>query len=344
MEYDDIKNWFVENKKLFFASIELTQRCNFSCKHCFCPEKTGGGLSLSELKKIIDKIYSTGCLFLNITGGEVLLCEHFLELYLYAKEKGFIIDIMTNGSLLRKEHVEVFKKFPPSNISITLYGANEQEYKDFTGNEKSFAKVMEGLELLKKNNIQFALRAVAAKTFEKSLLDGSFDKIAENFSVPFRYDPIIFPKISRDMSPLYECMSAASIVELEKSTGLRKSAWENKIKEAETEKCFLWHCHGGVSSIFVDCKGNAFVCGIYRNEPISLVENEIDDVLMHLRNIHQKHEKIIYSNECSRCDKRKICKWCPAYSFLYNGNECDVVDFFCDLEALMEKCFGEIVL
>ena len=343
MEYDELKQWFIEKKKLFFSSIELTQKCNFRCKHCFCPEKDIAPLSVASQKEIIDKIHSTGCLFLNMTGGEILGYEHFLELYCYAKEKGFIIDLMTNGSLLNGEHIDVFKKLPPSNISITLYGTNEDEYRRFTGRGKNFTDVMNALKLLKGNHIPFALRAVATKMTREALQNGSFDRIADSFGVPFRYDPIIFPKISGDVTPLKECMSPNQIVDLERCTGLRKVAWETKIEEANNENGFLWHCHAGENSIFVDYKGNAFLCGIYRNSPISLVDNEIDVVLGHLRQLHQRHIEIVATNECSACKMRKMCKWCPAYSLLYNGTETDKVLFFCDLSAVRTRIFGKKV-
>lgn len=343
MEYDELKQWFIEKKKLFFASIELTQKCNFQCKHCFCPEKDVAPLSVTLQREIIDKIHSTGCLFLNMTGGEILGYEHFLDLYCYAKEKGFIIDLMTNGSLLNNEHIAVFKKLPPSNISITLYGTSEDEYRRFTGTGNNFIKVMNSLQLLKENHIPFALRAVATKTTRESLQNGRFDRIADSLGVPFRYDPIIFPKISGDVAPLKECMEPDQIVDLERCTGLRKVAWETKIEEANNKNGFAWHCHAGENSIFVDCKGNAYLCGIYRNNPISIVNNGIDVVLGHLRQLHQRHTEIVATNECSACKMRKICKWCPAYSQLYNGTEADKVLFFCELSAARTRIFGKKV-
>lgn len=341
MEYHELKQWFAENRQLFSASIELTQKCNFRCRHCFCSEKNRDPLPIALHRKIIDKIHSAGCLFLNMTGGEILGCDHFLDLYRYAKDKGFVVDLMTNGSLLNREHIAVFKELPPENIAITLYGTNENQYRSFTGNGKNFTDVMNSLKLLKENNIPFSLRAVATKTTRESLQDGCFDKIADKFGVPFRYDPIIFPKISGDGSPLAECMTADQVVELERNTGLRKVAWETKIKEADNKNGFSWHCHAGECSLFIDSRGDAFICGIYRKNPISMIDNDMDVVLAHLCKIHARHLEIVSSNECAACEMRKICKWCPAYSFLYNGTEFEKIKFFCDLAVARTRVFGK---
>lgn len=337
MKSEEIKEWFISNKKLYFASVELTQNCNFSCKHCYCADKQSQNISLEDYINIIDKLHSTGCLFLHFTGGEIFTNKYFKEIYTYAKNKGFIIDLLTNASLLNNELIELFKKLPPNNIAITIYGVNEDDYLNFTGNGDNFNKTIKALELLKRNNIHFVLRTVATKTLRNSLLNGEFEKLAKRLDTTFKYDTIVFPKTSGDITPLNESMTINEIIELERKTELRKDAWEKEIKG---DKEFKWSCHGGVNSMAIDFQGNAFVCGLYRKNPISIIKNDINVVLEHLRGIHEEHLKIVQSNKCSACDKRKICKWCPAYSFIYNNNDSEKIKFFCDLAKARVNAFG----
>ncbi|HAT4182986.1 TPA: radical SAM protein [Clostridium perfringens] len=337
MKSEELKNWFIKNEKLYFTSIELTQNCNFKCRHCYCADKESKNLSFDEYKNIIDKIYSTGCLFLNFTGGEIFTHKYFNEIYSYAKNKGFIIDLLTNASLLSNDLIKLFKKLPPNNIAITIYGTSEYDYLNFTGDGENFNRTMKALKLLKDNNIPFVLRTVATKTLKNSLMRGEFEKIADDFGTTFKYDPIIFPKTTGNISQLSECMDVMEVIELEKRTYLRKEAWEEAIK---SNKKFKWTCEGGTSSMAIDFEGNAFICGLYRKKPISLIKNDIDIVLKHLKEIHQEHIKIVESNECSVCDRRNICKWCPAYSSLYNKNESEKIEFFCKLSKERKNAFG----
>lgn len=339
MTVDEIKKLYIKKRKLYFASIELTQNCNFKCKHCYCANKKGKNLSLDDYIKIIDKLHSTSCLFINFTGGEIFTYKYFKEVYTYAKNRGFIIDLLTNASLVDKDIIKLFKKLPPNNIAITIYGANEEDYSNFTGSKYNYEKTMRALELLKNNKISFVLRTVATKTLEASIIQGKFEKIAEKFNTTFKYDPIVFPKTTGDIEPLNECLEIEQIIELEKSSNLRKNAWEKIIKESD-KKNFIWSCNAGINSMAIDFQGNAFVCGLYRNEPISILENSIDDVLMHLRKIHYRHVDVMSHNECSTCNKRKICKCCPAYSYIYNNNENKKVDFFCKLSERRLRTFG----
>ena len=339
MKSEELKEWFIRNKKLYFASIELTQNCNFRCRHCYCADKQSKNLPLEDYINIIDKLHSTGCLFLNFTGGEIFTHKYFKEIYTYAKNKGFIVDLLTNASLLDSQLVELFKELPPNSIAITIYGTNEEDYLNFTGNGDNFNKTITALELLKRNNIHFVLRTVATKTLRNSLLNGEFEKLAASFDTTFKYDPIVFPKTTGDSTPLNERMEINEIIDLEQNTKLRKQAWEREVKGNKEDKKYHWSCHGGVNSMAIDFQGNAFVCGLYRNKPISIIKNDISVVLKHLGEIHEEHVKIVESNECSTCDKRRICKWCPAYSFIYNNNDREKIKFFCDLAKARVNAF-----
>ena len=72
-------------------------------------------------------------MFLTLTGGDIFTRKDFLDIYLYAKRKGFIIELYTNGALINDKIVEVFSKYPPLLVDISLYGSCEETYKKVTG-------------------------------------------------------------------------------------------------------------------------------------------------------------------------------------------------------------------
>lgn len=227
---------------------------------------------------------------------------------------------------------------PPNNIAITLYGTSKEEYEQFTGNAENYNMVMNSLNLLKKAGIHFVLRTVATKTLYNSLMQKKFHKIAKKFETSFKYDPIVFPMISGNTSPLNECLSALEILQLEKISHERSNSWKKLILKDET---YHWTCNAGICSLAIDYIGNAHVCGVYREEPISILENNMDKVMEPLKNIHNKHLEIVNSNECFFCENRIICKWCPAYSQIYNGNNFEKIKFFCDLAEKRRITFGK---
>lgn len=90
-------------KKYIFAGlvIELTRRCNMSCKHC----GRGEAQNITITKEIIDRIFENvqDCVTLYVSGGEPLL-EPDILLYLLNRIKSWTrlisLEITTNGSVL----------------------------------------------------------------------------------------------------------------------------------------------------------------------------------------------------------------------------------------------------
>ena len=85
------------------GSFELTFRCNLRCVHCYCnlplndQDAIEKELTSEEVLHIFDQIAEAGCLWLLLTGGEPLVRKDFLEIYTYAKKKGFLITLFNNS-------------------------------------------------------------------------------------------------------------------------------------------------------------------------------------------------------------------------------------------------------
>ena len=146
------------------GTFEVTPRCNFDCRMCYirhseaevkCHERTVQ--SLEEWKIIADEAVREGMLYLLITGGEPFLWKDFWPLYEYLKEKGLVISINTNGSLIDEQAVEKFKKSPPCRINITLYGASDETYEKLCRIRNGFQKVDKAVTLLCKAGIPVKL-------------------------------------------------------------------------------------------------------------------------------------------------------------------------------------------
>ena len=49
--------------------------------------------------------------------------EDFAEIYTAICQMGFIITLNTNATLMNAKYLELFNKYPPTAVNITLYGA-----------------------------------------------------------------------------------------------------------------------------------------------------------------------------------------------------------------------------
>lgn len=120
--------------------FELTPRCSLDCKMCYVhltdrqmKESGSRELSTAQWIKLIDEAYEAGMLFAILTGGECLMHKGFKEIYLHMKEKGLLITLNTNATLLNDEYINFFRKNPPNLVKVSLYGITEDGYENVTG-------------------------------------------------------------------------------------------------------------------------------------------------------------------------------------------------------------------
>jgi len=142
---------------------ELTCRCNLRCVMCYTdcfnsPERIQQELSLAEIVRIIDEIQEAGCLELCLTGGEPLARRDFLDIYAYAKRKGFLLTVFTNGTLLTPRIADYWIQYPPSMIEISLHGLSSASFELITQARGSYARCMAGIRMLLERRLPLTLK------------------------------------------------------------------------------------------------------------------------------------------------------------------------------------------
>ena len=91
------------------VSIEVTRRCPLECQHCYNNLPMGDQharsreMTTEEHFRMLDELVELGCFWLLYTGGEIFARKDFLEIYTYAKKKGFLITLFTNGTLITEK-------------------------------------------------------------------------------------------------------------------------------------------------------------------------------------------------------------------------------------------------
>ena len=57
----------------------------------------------------------------------------FAEVYTRAKERGTLVTVFTNATLVDEDIVRLFEDLPPQEVEVSLYGASEDVYERVTG-------------------------------------------------------------------------------------------------------------------------------------------------------------------------------------------------------------------
>ncbi len=348
----DFSLWAKMRKRraAFSFSLELTARCNNDCRHCFVNlaandrSARSGELTLQEISDIADQALAIGALWVHLSGGEPLLREDFSEIYLLLKRKGLLVSLFTNATLIRNEHIELLKKYPPTNIEVTVYGVTEETYERVTGRRGSFAAFMNGMNLLLESGIPVRLKAMAIRTNFRELPEiAKFCRAhTKDF---FRFDPQLIFRTDGDERRneliKYERLTPEEFVDLERADDERISYMlrncDALIGTESVHGCndHLFRCAVGNGTFTVSHDGKFLLCSslrvpgmVYDLRQGTLAEawNEFAPKVQNMRS-HRPE----FLESCRSCDLINLCMWCPAHAYLESGELDKPIEYFCQV-------------
>lgn len=91
---------------LRYLELQITDKCNLKCRHCYIGKPLDNELSVGEIKGLLNEFEAMQGLRLLITGGEPLMHSRFEEINSFLPEYNFRKIFFTNGLLLTKRILE----------------------------------------------------------------------------------------------------------------------------------------------------------------------------------------------------------------------------------------------
>jgi len=343
------------NRRPITGTIEVTRRCNFSCVHCYnnLPADDEGGkrreLSVEEFRRILDEIADAGTLWLLLTGGEVFLRRDFMEIYRYAKRKGLLITLFTNGSGITEAIAEELAEWRPFAIEITLYGHTKQTYERLTRTPGSYARVHRAIEWLMERKLPLKLKTVVLKENRHELWE--MKRFAEGLGVEFKFDAMINPRLDGSLTPVATRLEPWEIVELDLLDGKRAEAWGtfcehfNGPPQPEGREDRLYHCGGAINSYSIDPQGGLGLCN-FSTGPEDLYDLRRGSFQEGWERflLSVVERRITRTTKCTRCHIKALCGMCPVYGQLEMGDREEPVDFLCHVAHLRARVLGVDIL
>jgi radical SAM protein with 4Fe4S-binding SPASM domain len=91
---------------LRYLELQITDKCNLKCRHCYIGKPQNNELFVNEIKDILDEFGEMQGLRLLITGGEPLTHSRFAEINELLPAYAFRKILFTNGLLLNKDSLK----------------------------------------------------------------------------------------------------------------------------------------------------------------------------------------------------------------------------------------------
>ena len=332
------------------GAIEITRRCPLHCIHCYnnLPADDQDAqrfeLTYDEHCRIIDEITEAGCLWLLFTGGEIFLRKDFLGIYTYAKKKGLLITLFTNGALVTPEIADYLVEWRPFSIEISLYGCTQETHDRVTGVKGSFERYMRTIRLLTERKLPLKLKSMVLTT-NKHEIWGMKRLVQEELGLKFRFDAMINPRIDCSQDPLAVRLSPQEVVELDLQDPKRIGEWKKFFEKFNgpvhppEDMDELYHCGGGVQSFAIDPYGKLKICVLDSSDGYDLRKGSFRDGWeKHL--LHIRKQKITRQTKCIQCEIKAMCGMCPENAQLENKDPEEPVDFMCQVAHLRAEALG----
>ena len=320
------------------CSFELTWRCNLNCRFCYQYRNDDNELKLNEIKRILDELADSGCLFLSLTGGEPLLRRDFWDIAEYAKKRHFALTLQTNGTLINKDSLKRIKKLNFFEVHITLLGAKAQTHDWFTQSSGSFDKVIKAIELLRTDNIKVMLKITLMKQ-NFSELEG-MNRIARRFGCRQFKSSVVTPRSNGDKAPYAFRMNDRQMKNFY-SELFKKNPREKKLYESYAGDPML-NCGAGFIGLAINPVGEVYPCvalpvsvGSLRKNSLSQIWNTSD----YLKKIRET--KLDDLTICSKCRLLSICMRCKGMAYLEAGSIVAPSKEFCRITNIIKEVMDD---
>jgi len=339
------KNWKLKRPNV--CQFELTFACGLNCNYCYASCYNKGQylkkeLNTEQVKFILDKLYNSGVIWICFTGGDPLTRNDFLEIYSYAKNKGFIISIFTNGYSMSKKIADYLKDKPPFVIEITLNGVTKGSYEKISGVKNSFAETMQGLDLILERKLPLKIKTQVIKDNLEEL--AKIRKFVESLELKFRPSTFLHARLNGNLTPCSLRIKPEEVITFKKAHNSEETEKECKTdvsgsppidRQINKKNNIFFKCAilGG-DGINIDPYGNMFPCISIRNPKVNLMRKEIEasrkTILTWVRT-----RKFNTNSLCKNCAIIQKCYRCPGKALLETKSLEKPVDWFCNLAHLI---------
>jgi len=351
--------------------LELTERCNNNCLHCYINRPTNDAearareTTTAQVKDILQQAADLGCLTVRFTGGEPLLRADFAELYLHARRLGMKVLVFTNGTLITPHLADLFARVPPLEpIEITVYGMELESYEAVTRVPGTFAAFWRGMHLLLERRVPFIVKGAllppnqaemdAFETFAKSL--PAMDR-------PPAYVISLDLRARRDGAENTRRLEALRLSPAEAVAVLARQG--ERYRQEMRAFCSrftkptgdaLFTCGAGQGSGCVDAYGRFQMCMSLRHPdmtvdvagstlgvaPTGQAQNlPLRDALAQCAALRDGHAtNPDYLARCARCFLKGVCDQCPAKSWMEHGTLDTPVEYLCQIAHAQARHLG----
>jgi radical SAM protein with 4Fe4S-binding SPASM domain len=339
----EMQEWAYRNVVPLNASIEVTLRCNIRCLHCYNfdrdeprPACDKPELSTDEILRAMDDLRAAGCLFLMLTGGEVLSHPDLFKFLDHARALNLSVQLLTNGTLLRPGVAARLASYQNLlGVSVSVYGATAEVHDAVTQMPGSFRRTWDGIGRLRHLGVAVRVKFILMKqnAHEVEAMRAS----AESRRLPYLMDLTITSRHDRSQGSL------ATRIDAETLEALYRGPLEDMAVRAPVEvtdesvPCNCARGNVGISATgdVVPCVSVPWVAGNIREQPFAEIWRS-SPVFEQIRGY-----KLADYTACAPCDHKGHCHRSRGAAVTASGSYTGTDPFVCAQAEILHRIHDE---
>ncbi len=183
----------------YSAMVEIADRCNEACVHCYQVQGQKGELGTAEWKSILDQLAELGVLFLTISGGEPTLRKDFLELVTHARQLRFAVKIYSNALNITESLARELGRLAVQEVQISLYSQRAEVHDRVTRVPGSFDQVVAAVGYLRSAGIKVVLKTPLMRANAPEY--AAYIDFVQSLGAEHMIDPKLTPREDGSLAP-----------------------------------------------------------------------------------------------------------------------------------------------
>lgn len=338
-----------ENATTKMVLLEITNRCNLKCKHCFNStyreqENEIVFMPIEKIKYTIEKCLSYGLSTFFISGGEPFLHPDIISIIeLCGQYPEVFFTLTTNGLLLDEKIINAIEKNENIGIQMSLDSLDQTVYEEQRG-FGTYLDFRNALNLLVKSKIRIRLARTCVTAININEVPDIYDYCVNNNITP----SFLFVDKMGNACKNWQNLSLALSQKLKVINIIieKNKQYNRSVTVPEPVSSCNFTAKVDVKALMVKYTGDIAPCQYYYQDSIgNIFNNTIEEILNYdnLKRYYEEAEKrkniLMNSAQCKDCTIHAICSYgCMGLAML-NGNEAGY-DGLCEYRTVLSAMYS----
>ena len=305
---------FVQNQYIpIHMMVEVSRKCNINCVHCY-NIKDREHLSLEDLDRVFAQLREAGTLFITLTGGEFFARTDACEILYMARDYGFDIRMITNGTLITPEKAAVMADVSLSEVGVSVLGATEETHDKIARVPGSFKRCIQGIRNCKAAGVPVHLKCTLMN--ENINEYKQVMELAKELGIIYMMDPVVTPRDDGDAQNVEKHRLTTQLLE-----NFYMEHFEEMIHDApqSTPKEKGIPCDAGTGFGAISADGSIYPCIQLPKAVGNIKKDNFKDVWQNSPILHKlRNVRPDQLGGCSNCSGS--CNHCAGLAYLETGD------------------------